>query len=245
MTVRWFEEIDSTNAEARRCAQAGETGPLWIAAKRQHQGKGRRGRAWSLGEGNLAATYLTLSSRPAAHAAGAAFVAALAAYDMACAYVPEAIVTLKWPNDVLVDGKKAFGILVETGPAPGGGIWVAVGIGANLFSYPQDAERPATSLAEHLKADRPAPPTPEQALGKLAAAYGRWSAVWEEGGLAPVLDAWLARSAGIPGPCIARLSGETLLGAAEGLDLDGALRLRLANGTMRRISAGDVFFGEA
>jgi BirA family biotin operon repressor/biotin-[acetyl-CoA-carboxylase] ligase len=245
MKTVWFEEIDSTNAEARRCALGGETGPLWIAARRQHQGRGRRGRAWTLGEGNLAATYLTLSARPAAHAAGAAFVAALAAYDLACAYVPEAIVTLKWPNDVLVAGRKAFGILVETGPAPAGGIWVAVGIGANLFSYPEDAERPATSLAEHLKPERPAPPTQEQGLGKLASAYDRWCAVWEEGGLAPILDAWRARSAGIPGPCVARLAGETLLGTAEGLDSDGALRLRLADGAIRRISAGDVFFGEA
>lgn len=243
--VRWFDELDSTNAEARRFAQGGETGPLWIVARRQLQGRGRRGRTWFSGEGNLMATRLSLSSRPAAHAAGAAFVAALASYDLALAYVPESIVSLKWPNDVLIDGRKAYGILVETGPAPGGGIWVAVGIGANLFSYPEVADRPATALAEYLRHDRVAPPTPEQALSKLADAYEHWAAIWEEGGLSPILGAWMSRSRGIPGPCTARLSGETVVGLAEGLDADGALRLRLADGSVRRISAGDVFFGEA
>lgn len=239
----WLDEIDSTNAEARRLALGGETGPLWIAAKRQLQGKGRRGRAWSSGEGNLAATLLTTSRQPAAHAAGAAFVAALAAYDMAAAYVPEAVVALKWPNDVLLAGRKACGILVETGPAPAGGIWVAVGIGANLFLYPDIAERPATSFAEHLRPERAAPPSPEQALARLADAYARWSGLWDAQGLGPILDAWLARSVGVPGPCTACLGGEALAGTAEGIDKDGALRLRLADGTVRRIMAGDVFFG--
>jgi BirA family biotin operon repressor/biotin-[acetyl-CoA-carboxylase] ligase len=243
MTPLWFDDLDSTNAEARRCALGGETGPLWIAARRQSAGRGRRGRTWSSGEGNLAATFLTVSDKPAAHAAGAAFVAALAAYDMAAAYVPDSLIALKWPNDVMIAGAKACGILVETGPAPAGGIWVAVGVGANLFTYPSDVERPATALAEHLRPERPAPPTPEQALTKLAGAYERWCAVWEEGGLAAILEAWSARAAGIPGPCTARLAGETLDGIAEGLDLDGALRLRLMDGSLRRIAAGDVFFG--
>jgi BirA family biotin operon repressor/biotin-[acetyl-CoA-carboxylase] ligase len=243
--IRWFDELDSTNAEARRFAQGGETGPLWIAARRQLQGKGRRGRTWFSGEGNLMATRLSLSDRPAAHAAGAAFVAALASWDLAAAYVPEAVVALKWPNDVLVADRKAFGILVETGPAPKGGIWVAVGIGANLFSYPEGTERPATALAEHLKPERACPPTPEQALGKLADAYDRWAAVWEGQGLGAILDAWLSRSRGIPGPCTARLSGETVVGIAEGLEADGALKLRQMDGSVRRITAGDVFFGDA
>ncbi|HTI66814.1 MAG TPA: biotin--[acetyl-CoA-carboxylase] ligase [Caulobacteraceae bacterium] len=240
----WLEEVDSTNAEARRYAHAGETGPVWIAARRQTQGRGRRGRKWTTGEGNLAATLLTVTALPAAQAAGAAFVAALAASDLASAYVPPGLVTLKWPNDVLVARRKACGILVETGPALAGGIWLAVGVGVNLVSAPHDAERPATALADHLGPGRSAPPTPDQALVELAAAYGRWNAVWEAGGLAPILEAWTARAPGIPGACIARLPDGTLRGTAEGLDSDGALRLRLADESLRRITAGDVFFGD-
>ena len=234
------DELDSTNAEARRRAQAGGLGPVWIMARRQTAGQGRRGRAWSTGAGDLAATLLTASERPAAEATGVAFVAALAVADLAETFAPGARVTLKWPNDVLVEGRKLAGILVETGAREGTGPWMAVGIGVNLASAPLDTERPATCLADH---GPPPPPSPEAALAALAIRFAHWEQAWAEQGLAAVLAAWRERAAGIPGPCTARLPGGTLEGHAEGLDTDGALRLRLADGSERRISAGDVFFG--
>ena len=128
--ILWLDETSSTNAEARRHAEAGEAGPLWIAAHRQTAGRGRRGRAWETGVGNLAATLLMVVDKPAAEAAQVAFVTALAVYDLAAHQVPETLVRLKWPNDVLVDGRKAAGVLIESGKRDDGRLWLAVGVGA-------------------------------------------------------------------------------------------------------------------
>ncbi|HEY5107774.1 MAG TPA: biotin--[acetyl-CoA-carboxylase] ligase [Caulobacteraceae bacterium] len=238
--IEAFDEIDSTNAEARRRAEAGERGPLWITAARQTAGRGRRGRGWETGLGNLAATCLFTTPKPPAEAAQVSFVAALAVADLADAFVPPAIVSLKWPNDLLLGGRKAAGILVESGPAEAGGLWVAVGIGVNLARAPLAADRPATAFCEH----RPAPaPKPLEALSVLAEAFERWRMIWDNAGFAAIADAWTARAHGLGEACTARLSGESIVGIAEGLDGDGALRLRTADGTLRRITAGDVFFG--
>lgn len=237
-----FDELDSTNAEARRRAEAGDAGPLWITATRQSAGRGRRGRSWETGEGNLAATFFFSTLMPPALAAQVSFVAALAVADLASAFVPAALVTLKWPNDPLIDGKKAGGILVESGRNAGGRLWVAVGVGVNLLSRPGGLELAATSLAEHMRAP---PPRPLDALAVLAPAFSRWRELWEGAGFVPIAEAWTARAHGLGQRCTARLTAESIEGVAEGLDGDGALRLRTATGEVRRITAGDVFFGEA
>ena len=131
-----LDQIDSTNAEARRRAEAGETGPLWIAARRQTGGRGRRGRAWESNTGNLFATLLMTTPRPPAEAAQVTFVAALAVADLLDSYAPPSLVTIKWPNDVMLAGEKASGVLVESGAHPSGGLWLAVGIGVNLAHAP-------------------------------------------------------------------------------------------------------------
>jgi len=236
-----FEEIDSTSAEARRRAAEGQAGPVWITATRQTAGHGRRGRAWETGSGNLAATLLFTTGKPAGEAAQVSFVAALAVADLALAYLPSALVSLKWPNDLLVAGRKAAGILVESGKRDAGDLWVAVGIGVNLATPPVAAERPATAFAAHLQ---PPPPPPLEALDVLRAAFDRWLALWNASGFAPIAQAWTARAHGVGEPCQARLPNETVSGVAEGLESDGALRLRLPTGEVRRITAGDVFFGE-
>lgn len=240
-----LDQTDSTNAEARRRAEAGETGPLWIAARRQTGGRGRRGRAWESDAGNLFATLLMTTPRPPAEAAQVTFVAALAVADLLDAWAPPSLVTIKWPNDVMLAGEKASGVLVESGAHPSGGLWLAVGIGVNLIHAPTGTERPATALAHHLRGDVSAPPSVEVAAARLAEAFATWLERWESLGFEPVLDAWRARTPGLDGPATARLGHETVTGRAEGVAADGALRLRLADGTMRLISAGDVFFGEA
>jgi BirA family biotin operon repressor/biotin-[acetyl-CoA-carboxylase] ligase len=234
-----FAEIDSTNLEARRQMDAGAATPLWITAGRQTAGRGRRGRNWQTEVGNLAATLLLTTSKPPIEAAQIAFVAALAAADLAATYLPASLVTLKWPNDTLIDGRKVSGILVESSVHPAGGLWVAVGIGVNLAHAPEDVERPATSLAAHLSGPSP---TPLEALDVLSSAMERWRGLWEAGGFAPIAEAWTVRAHGLGERCEARLPTETVEGVAEGLDADGALRLRLADGGLRRITAGDVFF---
>ncbi len=147
---------------------------------------------------------------------------------------------LKWPNDVLVHGRKAVGILVESGTRPDGQLWLAIGIGVNLAHAPSNVERPATAFAEHM--NRP-PPEPHVALDVLAAAFMRWEQTWEHEGFAPIAAGWTKRAVGLGHRCEARLPNRTLQGIAEGLDVDGALRLRLDDGALERITAGDVFFG--
>lgn len=239
-----LDETDSTNAEARRRAEVGETGPLWIVARRQTAGRGRRGRKWDSEAGNLAATLLLVTRKSPAEAAQITFVAALAVADLLDAFTPAGLVTIKWPNDVLLDGKKASGILVESGQGPSG-LWLAVGVGVNLAHAPEDTERPATAMAAHLRHDVAYPPPVEAAAEILAEAFAVWMERWETLGFQPILDAWSARTPGLDGPCVARLGTETLSGIADGVEPDGALRLRLADGSLRLISAGDVFFGEA
>ncbi|WP_421931516.1 biotin--[acetyl-CoA-carboxylase] ligase [Phenylobacterium sp.] len=240
--IESYDEIDSTNAEARRRAEAGEVGPVWITALTQTAGRGRRGRDWQTRSGNLAATLLFPTDKPAGEAAQISFVAALAAADLAETCLGAGVATVKWPNDLLIHGRKAVGILVESGPLPDGRLWLAVGIGINLAHAPQDVERPAADFAEFMNGP---PPTPRAALEVLAQAFERWRLAWEREGFAPIAKGWTERAHGLGQPCEARLPNQTLRGVAEGLDLDGALRLRLDDGAVLRITAGDVFFGGA
>lgn len=240
--IEAHDELDSTNAEARRRAEAGEGGPLWITALRQTAGHGRRGRAWTTSTGNLAATLLLTTDKPAARAAQLSFVAALAAAELAQTCIGPGAAKLKWPNDVLVFGRKAVGILIESGARPDGQLWLAVGIGINLAEAPQNVERPATAFAEHMASQ---PPAPLDALEILATRFEYWCALWDREGFAPIAQAWTRHAHGLGQPCEARLPNQTHKGVAEGLDADGALRLRLDDGTVLRITAGDVFFGEA
>ena len=240
-----LDTVDSTNAEARRQADTGERGPVWITALTQTAGRGRRGRDWETPVGNLAATLLFTTDKSPAEAAQVSFVAALAAWDLATWIVGEGSqsVQLKWPNDLIVAGGKAAGILVESGALEGGRLWLAVGMGFNLVAAPPPA--PDAAIAPIAFADvigRP-PPEPLAALERLAATMERWLGLWSRGGFAPIAEAWTKRAQGLGGPCVARLPRETVTGTAEGLDGDGALRLRLADGAIRRITAGDVFFG--
>lgn len=240
--VEIYEELDSTNAEARRRAEGGNDVAAWIMARRQSAGRGRRGRAWDTGALNLAATLLMTTDKPAAEAAQVSFLAALAVADLAEACLGAGVGRLKWPNDLLVHGRKAAGILVESGARDAGGLWLAVGIGVNLAAAPDNVDRPATAFADYMAKGAPAP---EAALDILAGAFEGWRQVWVNEGFAPISAAWTARAHGLGERCVARLPARTLHGVAEGLDPDGALRLRLDDGSVERITAGDVFFEEA
>jgi BirA family transcriptional regulator, biotin operon repressor / biotin---[acetyl-CoA-carboxylase] ligase len=230
-------ETTSTNDEARRLAEAGETGPVWITARRQSHGRGRRGRAWSSGQGNLAATLLTTIRLPPAEAAQVSFVAALAVADVIRSLAPAADVRLKWPNDVLLDGRKAAGILVESGARDDGGLWLAIGVGINLASAPAGVGQATAAVSEFAP-----PPAAQAALELLAGRFASWEAVWTVQGFTPIAAAWTALAHGVGDPCRATVGPETVTGVAEALEADGALRLRLPDGSARRITAGDVVF---
>lgn len=208
-------------------------GPLWILASRQTAGRGRRGRAWETGKGNLAATLLLQPQAAQSITGQLSFVAALAGAEMIGHFAPDAAVTVKWPNDVLADGKKVAGILLE-----GGQGWLAIGIGANLASHPAGTEFPAISLAQLGLA----PPPPEQALAVLATRFAHWYDVWMTDGFDIVRAQWLARASGLGATIRARLAGqEVCTGVFEGIDAGGALLLNQGAG-LRAITAGEVFF---
>ena len=139
---------------------------------------------------------------------------------------------LKWPNDVLLDGTKCSGILLERQ-----GDALVIGIGVNLAHHPDDTERPATSLA----AAGLTVPTPAALLDALAPAFSHWRAIWAQNGFAPIRTAWLARAAGLGGRIVARLGSESPEGVFTGLADDGALLMQLDDGRTRAIHAGEVF----
>jgi BirA family biotin operon repressor/biotin-[acetyl-CoA-carboxylase] ligase len=237
--LRHLEEIDSTNEEGRRLALAGADTPLWILADRQTRGRGRRGREWQAPRGNLTVTLLLRPNKPLAQCAQLSFVAALATAGMVANYAPSATVNLKWPNDVLVEGRKVAGILLESaGNDASRPDWITVGIGVNLVAHPTDTEFPATSLGTLGVTS----PDPMAALTILALHWSRWYEVWAERGFEPVRDAWLARAAGLGRRIRARLASGETHGMFEGIDEGGALLLRESPAELRSISAGEVFF---
>lgn len=231
-----FDELDSTNSEARRLAENGELGPLWISATHQAQGRGRRGKVWDSGQGNLAATLLLRPAVPAAVIGQLSFAAALAVADMVQHFAPDAAIQVKWPNDVLGNGGKLAGILLESGE-DFSGRWLAIGIGVNLTSFPPGTEFPATSLTQL----GIAAPSANDALAILAVRFAHWYDVWMSEGFEMLRRAWLARAGGLGKSIRARLPDTTHEGVFEGIDAAGALLLN-QQGRVRAIAAGEVFF---
>lgn len=240
---RAFAEIDSTNEEARRLGDTAETGPLWITAERQSAGRGRRGRAWESPSGNFMGTLFLRPECTPRRAAELSFVAAVAVHEAVESLLPPHLksgLKLKWPNDLLHNGSKLAGILLESSGVAGNEVsWLAIGMGINLASHPEGTEYPATSLA----ALGLGTITPAEALTALAAAFERRLAQWRgTQGFAAIREAWLARAQGLGAAITVRLADETFTGTFEGLSPDGALDVRLSTGELRHVTAGDVFF---
>ena len=238
-----LDETPSTQDVARAEARAGRAGPLWIMARRQTAGRGRRGRVWTAPPGNLSCTVLLRPGVPAKLAAGYGFVAALAMAELVSAAAPAGRVALKWPNDVVLDGGKAAGVLLESEGQGGRVDWIAAGMGVNLAGHPP-AEAGAALPPISVAATGATPPPPEEALTILAAAFARHAARLEAGGFAPIREAWLARAFRFGEEIEARLPAETIRGRFADLDADGALVLHVPGG-VRRVPAADVHFPAA
>ncbi|HLH86845.1 MAG TPA: biotin--[acetyl-CoA-carboxylase] ligase [Xanthobacteraceae bacterium] len=228
------DTVGSTNVEALALARAGERGPLWVTARAQSAGRGRRGRTWVSERGNLYASLLLTDPAPPERAAQLAFVAALAVHDAIAATAPALASQLafQWPNDVLLAGAKLVGILIEAEGTP---LVVAIGIGVNCAHHPADAERAATDLAA-----AGAPVTVEALFAALSLAMLERLREWQTG-FASIRAAWLARAAGRGGELRARLGTRELTGRFETVDDEGRLRLRLPDGRIETIASGEVF----
>jgi BirA family biotin operon repressor/biotin-[acetyl-CoA-carboxylase] ligase len=231
--VRHFDRIDSTNLEARRLADQGEGGPLWLWADEQTLGRGRLGRSWVSEPGNLYATFLfSIAGAPQA-ASQVSFVAALAVHDMVMALRPGLAPLIKWPNDVLIDGAKFCGVLPEVvGANP---TRIAIGCGVNIAHAPEGTPYPVTALGGGL--------TVEAVLRALDAALAPRLRQWDEGrGFGAIRHAWSERALGVGEPVTATLGQQQLTGLFAGLGPDGALILERADGARTPIHAGEVSF---
>jgi BirA family biotin operon repressor/biotin-[acetyl-CoA-carboxylase] ligase len=250
-----YATIGSTSSEALSRARAGDPGRLWVAAREQTSGHGRRGRAWQTQSGNLAASLLLrlpgfeTASATLGFAAGLALESAIRACapDVALSLAlddaggPRARLRLKWPNDVLVDGAKVAGILLEAVTMPGAANSVVIGIGVNVLHAPEGVPYPATSLSAC-----GAKVTAEELFTALAEAWVEHEIVWDGGrGFGAIRRRWLERATGLGAPIAVRLGDDVLRGTFETIDADGRLVVRAADGSARTIAAGDVHFGAA
>jgi BirA family biotin operon repressor/biotin-[acetyl-CoA-carboxylase] ligase len=233
------DSLDSTSSEAMRLARTGQTGPVWVVAREQTAGRGRRGRVWVTIPGNLAASLLISEAIAPAEAARLSFVAALAAHETCRMLAPGIELTLKWPNDLLANGRKVGGLLLES-EARGGTLAVAIGFGLNLTGAPAGLAVPATSLAE-----LGYPVAAEPAFALLTDAWHRQATLWRSRGFSDVRQNWLARAAGIGRQVSVTAGNRVASGIFETLDEEGRLVLRVADGATRSFSAGDVYFGDA
>jgi BirA family biotin operon repressor/biotin-[acetyl-CoA-carboxylase] ligase len=232
-----FETLGSTNAEALALARAGERGPLWLSAVSQSAGRGRRASTWVSPPGNLYATLLLVEPAAADCAPQLSFVAALATHDAVaeCAQALAPALKVKWPNDLLIGGAKAAGILIESENRPR--LAVAVGIGVNCTSHPSDTRYPATDLAA-----KGAVVAPGALLARLAAAMNQRLAQWQRGaGFAAIRADWLKRAAGLGEEIRVRLPERELAGKFDGLDEAGRLLVRQTGKRVEAITAGEVF----
>lgn len=237
-----LDTVDSTNAVARALGEKGAAEGQVIWAQEQRDGRARRGRVWHSPPGNLYCSILLRPDCPPTVAGQISFVVALAMADAVSAVAPNIEeLCLKWPNDLIVHRRKLAGILLESAVTPDGVVdWVVAGTGVNLDSHPREVDYPATDLA----AEGYPGVRPSALLERYAAALDRWLARWRVRGFGPVRDAWEAMATGIGEMITIRLDREIVIGRFELLDEDGALHLVLGDGSRRRFTAGDVFFGE-
>lgn len=229
--------VDSTNAEAFRQAPS-LTGPLWILAGEQTAGRGRRARPWTSPPGNFHGTLAMRVAEPPALVALRSFVASLALRDafVALTGLPQAF-ALKWPNDVLLNGGKVAGILLEAS-----GDTLAIGIGVNLIAAPPaSAVEPGAIPPVSLLQETGLRLTPEAFLNALAPAYAAREAAFRQGGFAALRPDWLAHAARLGEAIKARTGLETREGVFDTIDSAGNLILRQKDATLA-IPAAEVFF---
>ena len=244
-----FERTGSTNSEAIEHARRGERGPMWFVTSEQTAGRGRRQRPWIAPKGNLAASVLEVLDIPPAIAATIGFAAGLAEEAALEKVSLEAALrlgegrpryALKWPNDVLANGKKLVGIGLEA-EAIGDRLAIVVGIGTNVVAAPEGTPTPAVSLAA-LGVQISA----EELFSALSDAWVEFRGVWDNGrGFAEIRNAWLEHAFGVGEPVAIKTGTTTVEGTFDTIDDTGCLIVRTAEGKRMPITAGEVHFGTA
>jgi BirA family biotin operon repressor/biotin-[acetyl-CoA-carboxylase] ligase len=231
------EVLESTSTLLKQRAEAGAAEGLAIQALRQSAGRGRQGRGWDSPAGNLYISVLLRPAVPLREAPQWSFVAAVALADTIKTLLPEAAkLTLKWPNDLLLDGAKAAGILVETGVVPSHTLdWICIGMGVNIATKPSLPDRATACLAEYL----PDPPAPEVLAARLLQNLAHWHDLRLAQGFAPIRDAWLRHAPAMGAPVSVKRDGALIEGNFAGLSPEGGLLLAKAN-EVQLILAGEI-----
>jgi BirA family biotin operon repressor/biotin-[acetyl-CoA-carboxylase] ligase len=237
-----FDRVESTNDEARRLAEQGAAAGVVVVATEQVKGRGRHGRAWASPPGNLYASLLLRPDCTLAQSAQLSLVASLALAEALVALAPpDADVRVKWPNDVLVRGAKAAGLLLESASAPHERVeWVVVGSGVNIVSAPAATPYPATALCY----EGFPPVTPADVLERYLRALDGWLDRWQAGGFAAVRPAWLALGSGVGDRVRLRLAREEVAGRFLDVTEQGALVVAQDGDRRRQITAGELLFSE-
>ncbi len=227
-----LEEVASTADVLAVRAAAGEPEGLAVLARRQAAGRGRAGRQWSSPNGNLYLSALLRPGTPAREAPQWSLLAGVALAEAAQEIAPQALLRLKWPNDLLRDGAKCAGVLAETALAEDGTLaWLGLGFGVNLAHAPALPDRATAHLATAEQ--------PEAFAHRLLARLVHWQGRQRAEGFAPVRTAWQAWGPALATPLQLRQPQGHLLGTYAGLAEDGALLLNI-NNTLRRITTGEV-----
>jgi BirA family biotin operon repressor/biotin-[acetyl-CoA-carboxylase] ligase len=232
-----FETLESTSDYCMAEAKAGAAAGLAVRAARQTAGRGSRGREWVAPEGNVNLSALLRPDLAASDAGLFALLAGVAVADAVARCLPMgAAVTLKWPNDVLLDGAKLAGVLIDAAPAGAHLDWLVIGIGINVAQAPAIEGRRTTSLAAH-GVETTAGAVAEAVLAQLGFWLGRLAA---DGG--ELRAAWLRRGHPPGTPITIRANGGEISGAFAGLAPDGSLLLA-RGGNIERINTGEVLLG--
>jgi BirA family biotin operon repressor/biotin-[acetyl-CoA-carboxylase] ligase len=235
-----FETVGSTNDVAMALARTGGPDRCWLVARTQSSGRGRHGRTWASPAGNLYASLLLIDVVPIELAPQLGFVAGVALARALRALVAEdARLKLKWPNDVLFDGAKLGGILLEGTTVSEGHFASIIGIGVNCSSYPRDLAYPATALAETGAAQS----APQDLFLRLSAEIAHWLDVFARGKeFAAIRREWLSLATGVGAPIKVSTPARHLEGRFQTIDATGRLILENEAGVVA-IEAGDVILG--
>lgn len=235
--LRIHEALPSTSDLVAQLAEAGEPEGIAVLARRQTAGRGTQGRAWESRAGNLHLSVLLRPADPIRHAPQWGLLAAVALADAVAQYLPgSARIALKWPNDLLLGGAKAAGILAEAAAAPDGRIaWLCLGIGVNLAHAPEVPGRVTACLADA----GIVPPAPEAFAGTLLAALDRRRDERAAEGFAPIRAAWLARGPALDTLLAIRREGRETAGRFAGLAEDGSLLLA-TGGQVHAVASGEI-----
>ncbi len=234
-----FLSIDSTNKEAIRKLEQGDASGLWITSSEQTLGRGRSGRDWVSKPGNLYCSLIQKVGDDIQKSAQLSFVASLAVRDTICEFVESDLVKCKWPNDILISGKKISGILLESYQDKQGWNYMIIGIGINVAHHPDKMLYDATHINEQVEHIFSHVDVFFILTHKMSKRIGGW----QKNGFDHIRSCWLDHASALGERISVRLPNEQFEGRFVDLDASGALMLDM-DGEIKHIHSGDVFFAE-